>query len=698
MQLLFMDQWLAGNFVQAICWTLVHSLWQGLILAAVAGILVMLTRKSVAALRYNLLATLFFVFMAVVVFTFVYELRITVSPDTIASLTQTPAVPVVNPLSQPDNIVVQVYHEEGFVTRFTGYFNQHASLIVTIWFIIFMAKAMKLMGGLAYIQRIRNHKVYAPTARWTARLEELAGKLGVPVPVRLLESGLVKVPLVAGFLKPIILVPVGLIANLPADQVEAILLHELAHIRRRDFIVNLAQSFAEILFFFNPAVLWLSSLLREEREHCCDDMAIAVTQSKKEYIEALVSFQEYQLDNTGHFAMAFPGKKNQLLNRVKRIIGNSNKSLNKAEKSFLALCLCIMCILSVVVSQTKQPEKLVKEIDTAKQEQDQSTGTKQDTIPGKKNNINTITRELKEPDEPTTGQEKMDSATSYSNDSSRAPYRYHYDSSSYKPIYDSARSALYKPYKTVYQPYQYGNPDTIPVFHNRSTVISGAITTTKDGKQYKILVDKNKTIGLAVDGKRVPDDKLAEYYPVIRSIFDEMAIEAEKSYNDKVKESEDNTRKLELQNYGLKLQLSHEGHNLAEPKINLSETKVNLSDLKVKVGTPPRLENKSELRQPISPLKPINFEVNRKTTLKKAIQPDRSPAEDIVDDLVKDGLVKETNPLTFKLNKDEFIVNEVIQPEPVRRRFQDKYVKHVSDSYLYSKNGGTTSTSIIRDK
>jgi high-affinity Fe2+/Pb2+ permease len=134
-----MDQWLADNLVRAICWTLVHSLWQGLILAGVAGILVLFTRKSVAALRYNLLATLFFVFMAVVAFTFVYELRISAPANTAINLTQTPAVPVVNPLPLPDDAVVQVYHEEGFVTRFTGYFNQHASLIVTIWFIIFLA-------------------------------------------------------------------------------------------------------------------------------------------------------------------------------------------------------------------------------------------------------------------------------------------------------------------------------------------------------------------------------------------------------------------------------------------------------------------------------------------------------------------------------------------------------------------------------
>jgi beta-lactamase regulating signal transducer with metallopeptidase domain len=667
-----MDQWLADSLVRAICWTLVHSLWQGLILAAVAGILVLLTRKSVAALRYNLLATLFFVFMAVVAFTFVYELRISAPANTVINLTQTPAVPVADPLLLPDNAVVQVYHEEGFVTRFSGYFNQHASLIVTIWFIIFLAKAVKLMGGLAYIQRIRNHKVYAPATKWAARLEELAGKLGVRMPVRLLESGLVKVPLVAGFLKPIILVPVGLMANLPADQVEAILLHELAHIRRRDFIVNLVQSFAEILFFFNPAVLWLSSLLREEREHCCDDMAIAVTQSKKEYIEALVSFQEYQLDNTGHFAMAFPGKKNQLLNRVKRIIGNRNKSLNMAEKSFLALCLCITCILSVVVSQTKQSEKPVKKAAIEKKEQSLPVPANRNAASGKSDN--SIIPEVKEPDELIVKHQAGDSTSDQAKDSSGLPYLHQYDSS-YHPDY--------QPYQPSYKPYEPAATDTIPVFHNRSTVITGVITTTKDGKQYKISVEKNKTTGLTIDGERVPNSRLADYYPVLRIIYDEMAAEAEKSYNDRIRESEDNKRKLEQQNNELKRQLAEEDRKVDNLKVNMA---------------PLQTEGKLQLREPISPLKPTNFKTNPKVAWKKSsIKPERSPADDIIDDMVAAGIVKETNPLSFRLNTGEFVVNDVPQPETVLRRFQDKYIKHRGDNYTYSKNGGTTRTSITRE-
>ena len=111
----------------------------------------------------------------------------------------------------------------------------------------------------------------------------------------LLESAIVKVPVVIGLLKPVILLPLGLLSNLPPDQVEAVLLHELAHIRRKDYLVNLLQSFAEVVFFFNPALLWISSLMREERENCCDDVAISHIKNKKQFIHALVAFQEYAM-------------------------------------------------------------------------------------------------------------------------------------------------------------------------------------------------------------------------------------------------------------------------------------------------------------------------------------------------------------------------------------------------------------------
>ncbi|WP_255703446.1 M56 family metallopeptidase [Dyadobacter chenhuakuii] len=137
---------------------------------------------------------------------------------------------------------------------------------------------------------------------------------------------------------------------MPEAQIEAIILHELAHIKRRDYLVNLIQIFCENVFFFNPALLWLSRLIREEREHCCDDLAISVMENKTSFVHALVSFQEYNLNGSA-FEMAFSKKRNHLLDRIKRIIYNNNKPLNAMEKLFVTISLITVAALSAAVSQ-----------------------------------------------------------------------------------------------------------------------------------------------------------------------------------------------------------------------------------------------------------------------------------------------------------------------------------------------------------
>src|SRR6202008_3371205 len=114
----------------------------------------------------------------------------------------------------------------------------------------------------------------------------------------------------------VILVPLGLLAALPPSQVETILLHELAHIRRKDYLVNLLQRFSEAVFFFNPALIWISSLIRQEREACCDDIVVSTATHHGNYLKALVSFQEYCL-TPPKYAMAIGSKQHYLLNRVK---------------------------------------------------------------------------------------------------------------------------------------------------------------------------------------------------------------------------------------------------------------------------------------------------------------------------------------------------------------------------------------------
>ena len=131
------------------------------------------------------------------------------------------------------------------------------------------------VAGWMAARGLRRRGVCAATLFWQERIDRLAARVRLSRPVTLLESCVAEVPVVIGYVRPVILMPVGLLAGLPAGQVEAILLHELAHIRRHDYLVNLMQIVVEGLVFYHPAVWWISGVIRAERENCCDDLVVA---------------------------------------------------------------------------------------------------------------------------------------------------------------------------------------------------------------------------------------------------------------------------------------------------------------------------------------------------------------------------------------------------------------------------------------
>lgn len=357
---------LNDTFIHAISWTLIHSLWIGLILALLGGIIVMATQKAAAAVRYNLLAALSVAFLVTIGFVFAGELErsqasaasCAAAPVAVTGITPGIAAEAAAPVCAPAPEVqatAPVKADETPLSMLSSFINNYAQWIAWIWFIVFSFRCFRMIDGVRHVYRVRNYQVLPPSESWQQRMEELRSLLKVSSRVKLLESRLVSVPSVTGFFKPIILVPVGLLSNLPQEQVEAILLHELAHIRRSDYLVNFVQSLMEIIFFFNPGVLWISSLLKDERENCCDDLAISVTNDKREFVHALVSFQEYNLAGQ-QLAMQFGHKKMHLADRAGRILFNRNKMLSKAEKYFLSLCIVAGAGLCLSLTNTSDPE------------------------------------------------------------------------------------------------------------------------------------------------------------------------------------------------------------------------------------------------------------------------------------------------------------------------------------------------------
>ncbi|RZJ89768.1 MAG: hypothetical protein EOO20_10030 [Chryseobacterium sp.] len=208
------------------------------------------------------------------------------------------------------------------------------------WLIVFLIRCGRFGWDLTNNHRLAKGGGVETNPYWQYRLDQLAALLGISGRVRLLESSLVNGPAIIGVLKPVILIPLGVLASMPADQLEAVLLHELAHIRRKDYLVNLIQGMAEAIFFFNPALKWLSQQLRIEREHCCDDIALDHV-NRLTFVQALVSFQEHSLYRRA-FPLAFTGQQDRLLARVSRITG---RPISSSRKGWLYLLVYLFPVL-----------------------------------------------------------------------------------------------------------------------------------------------------------------------------------------------------------------------------------------------------------------------------------------------------------------------------------------------------------------
>jgi bla regulator protein BlaR1 len=279
-----MNYLLTNERMQVLFWTLIHSLWQGIIFAFITGIILISTKRSTTALRYKLLSSVLVLFIITSICTFFYE---------VFSITNHEAVSYKTVAAFAHTTVTVNNHAANVIESVLSFLKPYENLIVLIWFAIIIIKCLGLVKGLREVYMLKHCQVFNAGEYWSDRLQVLAKKTGIKKQILLLKSTLAKVPMAIGYFKPVILFPAAALTALAPEEIEAILLHELAHISRKDYLINIFQRIAEIIFFFNPAVLWISSLIKEERENCCDDIAVNQTKNKKQFIHALVSFQEY---------------------------------------------------------------------------------------------------------------------------------------------------------------------------------------------------------------------------------------------------------------------------------------------------------------------------------------------------------------------------------------------------------------------
>jgi beta-lactamase regulating signal transducer with metallopeptidase domain len=193
--------------------------------------------------------------------------------------------------------------------------------LILVWILGVTLLSLRLFTGWIWIQRLRTRGVSAACGECQRMSTRLARRLHIARAITLLESTLVDVPTVIGWLKPVVLLPASALGALSPPQLEAILAHELAHIRRHDYLVNLLQTLVETLLFYHPAVWWLSGRIRIERENCCDDLAVSLCGDPVAYANALADLESLRSETapTHHIALAATG--GSLLHRVRRLLG-----------------------------------------------------------------------------------------------------------------------------------------------------------------------------------------------------------------------------------------------------------------------------------------------------------------------------------------------------------------------------------------
>jgi beta-lactamase regulating signal transducer with metallopeptidase domain len=311
--------------VERLGWMLLHSLWEGAAVWLLLQLgLVSLRRKS-AQTRYlaSCFALCSMAFLPWITFSSMdLSARLRSAPtDSVVSLIQPEAA---SPRSSFTGLPPTTLNARpaGSLKSFLpptprrNFLDALLPWLVGGWVLGVSLFATRLLICWRSVRRLARTPLLELSTAWRKRFGELCRTAGVHSIVRAGETAAVVVPLVVGWLKPVILLPLGVLAQLPAGQVEAILLHELAHIRRHDFLVNLLQSVVETLFFYHPAVRSISRSIRQERERVCDDLSVEWCRNPVAYAEALTTFEEFRQQS---LALAASGD-GDLLERVRRIV------------------------------------------------------------------------------------------------------------------------------------------------------------------------------------------------------------------------------------------------------------------------------------------------------------------------------------------------------------------------------------------
>lgn len=337
-----------GHILASLGWTMLHAVWQGGIAAIIVVGLRGLTKNNQSALRYSVEFIVLLGLFVTVLLTFVLSL----SANTNGNMPAVSGQALLAGLTQ--NFAAITTGFDASVTQapktLSAFFAPLAPVLGLLWCLGFCVMGMRYGGAFWMSQKLRRQGLSLVSREWSNRFEGLVAQSGITRRVRLFVSDYVNGPLTLGFFKPLVLVPAGFLTNLSPEQVDAILLHELAHIRRHDYLVNLLQTVIKTVLFFHPAVHYICRKMDEDREHACDDFAVARTHNPVALAKGLAALRLDLAQNP--FALAADNGQTPLVARLKRL-ANMNETRRRPEHVLTSvLALMVSCGLYMGASSS----------------------------------------------------------------------------------------------------------------------------------------------------------------------------------------------------------------------------------------------------------------------------------------------------------------------------------------------------------
>lgn len=344
---------ISDQLLKALGWTLVHSIWQLILISAVLYLALKLAKRSTPALKYAFAVLALLVSFSMVVLTFFYE-STQLKPSASFGMEDSFSF-MGSPVDSAKEISWQ-----NWMSQTTYWIETNLFWLVNFWFLGAMLFVFRLANSLSEIRSLRKQATPLHDFEIHQLAQSIAKKLGIQKNFELQTYHNAQSPMTFGTFKPVILLPAALVFQLTPHQLEAILAHELAHVKRNDYLVNLLLSGLEVIFFFHPCYWWMSQTVKELRENAADDLAMKAGIQPKVLATSLAEVINFAIENTPKLSLTASKKRNPTLLRIRRILGYSTENYPQTPLISLPMLLIVFLSLGLMASAQQDTPKSAK--------------------------------------------------------------------------------------------------------------------------------------------------------------------------------------------------------------------------------------------------------------------------------------------------------------------------------------------------